>query len=202
MKIKKTLLACLSLTFLFATSNIHASGWDLNATIGDVLNENASATILGVRWGFWSGSSFTEATGATNGGYLDIAGDELATSLSAISNTGNLATPGSQLDLAIYYANTAGDSSNISWSSAFTNYAVLRDSSWVVPTFINSPSLTAIGFTSSTVALVGSISGASAAGANTITLSSGAVPEPSTYALLAVGAVGLSLSFRRRKVQA
>jgi hypothetical protein len=30
----------------------------------------------------------------------------------------------------------------------------------------------------------------------------GAVPEPSTYALLAVGAVGLLLSFRRRKVQA
>ena len=29
-----------------------------------------------------------------------------------------------------------------------------------------------------------------------------AVPEPSTYALLAVGAVGLLLSFRRRKVQA
>ena len=29
-----------------------------------------------------------------------------------------------------------------------------------------------------------------------------AVPEPSTYALLAVGAVGLFLSFRRRKVQA
>jgi hypothetical protein len=29
-----------------------------------------------------------------------------------------------------------------------------------------------------------------------------AVPEPSTYALLAIGAVGLFLSFRRRKVQA
>lgn len=33
-------------------------------------------------------------------------------------------------------------------------------------------------------------------------LSYAAVPEPSTYALLAVGAVGLFLSFRRRKVQA
>ena len=29
-----------------------------------------------------------------------------------------------------------------------------------------------------------------------------AVPEPSTYALLAIGALGLFLSFRRRKVQA
>jgi len=200
MKLKKTILAFVSLITVFSTANIHASGLDLNATIGDVLNENATATILGVRWGFWSGSSFTQATGASNAGYLDISGDELATSLSAVSNTGSLATPGSQLDLAIYYADIAGDSSNTSWSSAFTNYAILRDSTWVVPTFGISPSLTPISFTSSTVALVGSISGASSAGATSITLS--AVPEPSTYALLAIAGLGLFFAVRRRKVQA
>ena len=202
MKLKKTVLMFLSLITLFVTSNIHASGWDLSATIGDVLNENASATTLGVRWGFWSGSSFTQATGAINAGYLAIAGGEFSTSLSAISNTGDLATTGQQLYLSIYYANTAGDSSNASWSSAFTNYAILSDPTWVVPTFALDPTLTGLSFSSNTVALVGSISGPSSAGASTITLSSGAVPEPSTYALLALGALGLFLSFRGRKVQA
>ena len=33
-------------------------------------------------------------------------------------------------------------------------------------------------------------------------VSTAAVPEPSTYALTAVGALGFLLSFRRRKVQA
>ncbi|MFM8365746.1 MAG: PEP-CTERM sorting domain-containing protein, partial [Verrucomicrobiota bacterium] len=102
-----------------------------------------------------------------------------------------------QLDLVVYYAN-ANDSSNTDWSSSFSNYAVLRDSSWTVPSFSLNPSLTAITFSTNTQALVGSINAPTSAGATSITL----VPEPSTYALMALGGLVLFFMVRRRKVQA
>jgi hypothetical protein len=64
-------------------------------------------------------------------------------------------------------------------------------------------SLTGNAFSSfAAAALVFDGSGSAISSMTVSNLNYSAVPEPSTYALLAIGAVGLFLSFRRRKVQA
>jgi hypothetical protein len=199
MKIKLLILSVISIATI-SVSGLQASGLLLDATIGDVIGENPAAQVLGVRWGFYSDGVFTQAASGisvSNTGYLDIAFDELSTSLSATSNSGNVATPGAQLSLALYYSGSI-DSSDFNWSGSITNYAILQDSTWTVPTFSLNPALTAITFTGSTQALVGSISNPSTVGATSITL----VPEPSTYALMALGGLVLFFVVRRRKVQA
>lgn len=196
--ISKIVAIALSVGFL-TTLSLKAETLNLYTTSISIAGGPSSATVLGARWGVWNGTSFIQAvTTSSNAGYVDLTGGP-ETSITLNQTNNSVYVAGTALAVAIYGNNGVNDSQAVNYSTsqgiAGFKQAVLTNTSWVAPTFANNANTVSFNFTGAT-AVVGSFA------SNTITLSSGAVPEPSTYALLAVGAVGLLLSFRRRKVQA
>jgi len=151
-----------------------------------------NSSILSARWGVWnSGSStFVQAvTSSVAAGYVDIATPELSVTLSQINNS--IYTAGTQMALAIF-ATSAGDSQALNWGGSIPAYlGIFTDTSWVAPSFSNSPAFVNFTLTANTTALVGGY--AFNAGNQTLTL----IPEPSSMTLGALGLVSI-LALRRK----
>jgi len=155
-----------------------------------------TTTIYGARWGTWNSlnSTFTELQPGGTGYYIPAAGassSELSVYLNQTDNS--LISIGGQLAMAIY-TDGSGDDQALTFSNALLYKAVLVDSSWVAPTFTTTTGDAVYDFSGSTTAVVGSFS--YGGGNGTISL----VPEPSTGALMMIGAVGLVALRRLRKV--
>jgi hypothetical protein len=156
----------------------------------------ATGGILSARWGTWdSGSStFTQQiTTSNNAGYVDLSASPGELSVTLNQTLNNVYSPGSLLALAIF-TNGSADAQNINFSGSLVR-AILTDSSWSAPSFNNSPSFINWSFSANTQAVVGSFSWGGG-GTDTVTL----VPEPSTGALMMIGAAGLVALRRLRKV--
>lgn len=163
-----------------------------------IISAPTSATVLGARWGLWSGSSFVQAvTSGANLGYVDISSPELSITLNQVDNS--VYTVGTQLSVAIYGNNGVSDSQAVNFATAAGlsgfKYAVLTDPSWLVPTFTVSASFVDFNLTASTTAQYGSYS---YNGGNQ-QITTAAVPEPSTYALLAMSGVAFGGYVIRRR---
>ena len=194
---KKTILAG-----LLALTAISASQAGTFAIYDDTLNISGISTNISALWGSYSSGVFTPLLTSTptpgqNVGYYggSVTPPELDVTLS--QNNNNTIAVGTSLYLSIY---------NLSEGSAYSatvNQIVLSDPTWIAPTFGPSSS-SSPEFTANTVVnnLSGFAGGSYNYNSGAPSMSLAAVPEPSTYALMAIGALGLLLSFRRRKVQA
>lgn len=157
---------------------------------------NAQSPNYEVLWGTFTGGVFTPIGGSVhtgdNDGYIgDPFGSfELSATLSLSNNT-TLAA-GTQLYLAI---TSLPDDSNYVTSSF---EAVLTDPTWLAPTFdaFASDGLV-VSFTAQTTAVKGQFSYNN--GNEIINLASSAIPEPSTYAVLAGLAVIGAAAYRKRR---
>jgi len=163
----------------------------------------AAGGILSGRWGTWNASTSTftqQVTSSVAAGYVDLSVTprELGITLSQINNNIYAFNAGSGtgtlLALAIFTDGSA-DASGLNYSSSFVQ-AILTDSAWTTPSFSNTPAFVNWDFSANTQAVVGSFSFGGVGGTDTITL----VPEPSTGALMMIGAAGLVALRRLRKV--
>lgn len=178
-------------------STLSLQDFDFNVVIGGT---SFNSTISGV-WGTWNSgtSTFTPVSGTWSQGYGYVAADpEMLVTLNQTSQlTGYQIANGSLLALGIYnYPDQSTDGAN-GWNYAVSNglaRAVLTDTSWTAPTWTTTGNDKSVGFTSATQAALGEFSYNS--GNEVITL----VPEPSTGALMMIGAVGLVALRRLRKV--
>jgi hypothetical protein len=162
---------------------------------------SSSTPYFSAVWGKWDAgtSMFSTIVGinASNTGYVDLSTPELIVALNQTTNS-NIAS-GAQLALAIYNSpllETPPGSGTLLASSYNTsvNRAILVDSSWTAPTFANNANPLSYAFTAGTSAVFGTFS------YNGGTEQIGMVPEPSTGALLMIGAAGLVALRRLRKV--
>jgi hypothetical protein len=195
---KKSILAG-----LLALTAISASQAGTFAIFDDTLTISGISSKISGLWGSYSSGVFTPLLTSTptvglNTGFYDGTSTPKELDVTLSQNNNNTIAVGASLFLSIY------NSPEGSAYSATVNQIVLSDPTWIAPTF----SISSVGspvFTANTVVnnLSGFTGGSYSYNAGTPSLAlASAVPEPSTYALLAVGAVGLFLSFRRRKVQA
>ena len=194
-KILKT-LACLSLVLTGGLKAETISIYDATFNVNGV-PVGAAGGILSARWGTWNSgtSTFTQQiTTSNNAGYVDLSATPGELSVTLNQTLNNVYSSGSLLALAIFTDGTS-DAQNANFSSSFAR-AVLTDASWSAPSFNNSPSFINWSFSSNTQAVVGSFSWGGVGGADTLSL----VPEPSTGALMMIGAAGLVALRRLRKV--
>jgi hypothetical protein len=146
--------------------------------------------VIGVRWGKWDSvnSIFTSVGNTVGAGYYDNDLRELSATISSALNPSGFAS-GSLLALAIYASSSVND------YSASYRQAILTNSAWVMPTLAFGLNTVAnYTLNSSTTAVVGQFNYNS--NDQVITL----VPEPSTGALMMIGAAGLVALRRLRKV--
>lgn len=152
-------------------------------------------------WGKWDAgtSVFSTIVGinASNTGYVDLSTPELIVALNQTTNV-NIAS-GAPLALAIYNSplleNPPGSGTLLATTySTSVNRAILVDASWTAPTFANNANPLSFAFTANTAAVYGTFNYNS--GVEQI----GMVPEPSTGALMMIGAAGLVALRRLRKV--
>ena len=192
---KKTILAG-----LLALAAISASQAGTFSIYSDTLNISGISTNISALWGSYSSGVFTPLLTSTptvglNTGFYDGTATTKELDVTLSQNNNNTILAGASLYLSIYNLPEG------STYSATANQIVLSDPTWIAPTFgissSSSPELTANTVVNNLSGFTGG-SYSYNAGNPSLALAS-AVPEPSTYALLAVGAVGLFLSFRRRK---
>jgi len=155
-----------------------------------------TTTIYGARWGVWNSttSTFTELQPGGTGYYQPAAGSnspELSVYLNQTDNS--LISIGAPLAMAIY-TDGSGDDQALTFNNALLYKAVLVDSAWIAPTFTTTAGDAVYDFSAGTSAVVGSFT--FNGGNGSIAL----VPEPSTGALMMIGAVGLVALRRLRKV--
>jgi hypothetical protein len=178
-------------------STLSLQDFEFNVVIGGT---SFNSTISGV-WGTWNSgtSTFTPVSGTWGQGYGYVTAEpEILVTLNQTSQTtGYQIADGSLLALGIYnYPDQSTPGAN-GWNYAVSNglaRAVLTDTSWTAPTWTTTGNDKSVGFTSATQAALGEFSYNS--GNEVITL----VPEPSTGALLMIGAAGLVALRRLRKV--
>jgi hypothetical protein len=150
--------------------------------------------ILSGRWGTWDAgtSTFTQlVTNTLNAGYVDLSGPEMSITLNQTSNS--VYASNTLLAFAIFTDGSA-DSQTLSYSPSYNYKAVLIDPLWKAVTFANNANFVNYVFSSNTSAVIGSYS--YNGGNEVIAL----VPEPSTGALMMIGAAGLVALRRLRKV--
>jgi hypothetical protein len=194
-------------SLIAATAFSHASVLTLEDFDFNLLNPAGTtltapySNITGL-WGTYSSGVFTPLitstpNPSTNLGYAALAGDDMLVNLSQSSN--NIVIAGTTLSISFY---------NLQEGSSYSSTAdqiILTDPTWIAPTFVFGTSSNSVLFTANTsTQLLSGFQNAGTytynAGTESLRLAS-AVPEPSTYALLAIAAVGFFLSIRRRKVQ-
>ena len=187
---------------LLALTAITTSQAGTFSIYSDSLNISGLSTTISALWGSYSAGVFTPLltstpTSGLNSGYYAGATTpgELDVTLSQNNNTIIASTQA--LFLNIY------NSPEGSTYSSSVNQIVLSDPSWAAPVFGISSSATPA-FTANTVVnnLTGFTGGSYNYNGGSPTISLAAVPEPSTYALMALGCLGLFFTARRRKVQA
>jgi len=185
-------LVILATTFVLGGAPLKAESVkiaDLDGLITVVNIPGLGATqTIAARIGLWNGTTFTSSGNVVGSGFFDNDLKELSAGISSASNPSGFAT-GTLLALAVYNSNSTLD------FSTSVNRAILTDASWLMPTLAFGTAVKAtFGLTANTTAVVG---GYDYNGGNqTITL----VPEPSTGALMMVGAAGLVALRRLRKV--
>jgi len=185
-------LVILATTFVLGGAPLKAESVkiaDLDGLITVVNIPGLGATqTIAARIGLWNGTTFTSSGNVVGSGFFDNDLKELSAGISSASNPSGFAA-GTLLALAVYNSNSTLD------FSTSVNRAILTDASWLMPTLAFGTAVKAtFGLTANTTAVVG---GYDYNGGNqTITL----VPEPSTGALMMVGAAGLVALRRLRKV--
>lgn len=153
--------------------------------------------VLGSRWGLWNGSGFVQAvTGAANTGRVQVNENEIFVNMNQTNNS--VYSEGTQLSLAIYGNENVNNSEAVDYATAAASpgfwYAILTDPSWTAPTFADNTTLVNFNFTPNTTAQAGGYT-VNEFSESVITL----VPEPSTYALLALSATAFGgYALRRR----
>jgi hypothetical protein len=194
-------LSALSAIMLFGNS-VKASTISLQDFNFNVLINGTSftSTISGV-WGTWNSgtSTFTPVSGTWGQGYGYVATDpEILVTLNQTSAlTGYQIANGSLLALAIYNYPDQSSDGTPGWANAVSSglaRAVLTDSTWTAPSWTTTGNDKDVSFTANTTAVFGSYS------YNGGTEVIGLVPEPSTGALMMIGAAGLVALRRLRKV--
>lgn len=167
-----------------------------------------SVTLTGITgtisalWGTFSGGTFTPLLTSTptpglNTGYYDGSATPPELDVTLSQNNNNTITVGTSLFLNIY------NSPSGSAYSSSVNQIVLSDPSWTAPTFGVSTSASPE-FTANTVVnnLTGFTGGSYSFNSGSPEIGLQVVPEPSSYALMALGGLVLFFIARRRKVQA
>ena len=196
---KKTLIALSALSLSIAgvkAGSVTLENFDISAF--NVGGAPITSTISAI-WGTYSGGVFTPLLSSTqsddNTGYLDGTGQELSVNFSQTDNT--VIAASTPMFVSIY--NVAGGAGFSTWSSSAAQI-VLSDPSWVAPTFTFSDPSDTWSLTANTIA--NSFNG----GTGTYNYNSGsphvtlAVPEPSTYAVLALSGLALGgYAMRRRR---
>lgn len=194
---KKTILAG-----LLALTAISASQAGTFSIYNDTLTISGISTKISGLWGSYSSGVFTPLLTSTptpgqNTGFYDGTSTPKELDVTLSQNTNNTIALGVSLYLSIY---------NLPEGSAYSataNQIVLSDPTWLAPEFsISSTSSPA--FTANTVVnnLSGFTGGSYSYNTGNPTISLSAVPEPSTYALMLLGGLGLFFAARRRKVKA
>jgi len=174
---------------------------DFDYSIGGLPTPSTGIAAVSARWGLWNSvtSTFSEPVNGTKSGFALLTGNDMAVSLNQTDVGGYTPlTSGTRLAIAFFSqgipisSNAAG--ALVYSTSNATYQAILTDSSWNSPAINNNATQIPFSFTANTTALVGSFSFNS--GNEVISL----IPEPSTGALMMIGAVGLVALRRLRKV--
>jgi len=159
----------------------------------------SSTPYFSAIWGKWDAGTSVFSTiigiNASNTGYVDLSSPELIVALNQTTNA-NIAS-GASLALAIFNSPLVDVGGGTLLSSSYStsvSRAILVDSSWAAPTFANNANPLSYAFTSGTSAVFGTFS------YNGGNEQIGMVPEPSTGALMMIGAAGLVALRRLRKV--
>jgi hypothetical protein len=166
------------------------------------LPTTATANVS-LRFGLWNPTTFTftqQVFGDAHLGYAMVAGDEMQINLSQTDNT--IYSTNTSLALAIFTKNNTADAGPLDYSVLNADYrAIFTNPGWVVGALANNTSELSFNLDANTVAVLGADNKKIGdflfnGGNQTITL----IPEPSTGALMMIGAAGLVALRRLRKV--
>jgi hypothetical protein len=197
-----TSLALIALVFFTLQKNTIAENIVLSDISYTIVGAPSSAVNVSLRFGLWNSSTFafTQQVFSDHLGYAALTGDELQINLSQTDNTVYSST--TQLALAVFTKSGLPDAGPLDYSLADASFrAIFTNPNWVVGSLAANTNEREFFLDASTTAVLDG-SGAKIGdfsfngGNQTITL----IPEPSTGALMMIGAVGLVALRRLRKV--
>jgi len=166
-----------------------------NFTVNNLPVGLSATAILSGRWGIWDPVNLSFIQQVTdlsaNSGYASLQAREMEITLSQTDN--DIYTTTTQLALAIFASGTSSDVQTNNWASA-SHAVVLRDPSWVVPSFNNNPEMVDFLITANTTAAFGTFN---FNGGNEI-FGLAVIPEPSSMSLLVIGFAS-ALALRKRR---